>query len=340
MTVAGSAQWWNRATARQQKLCEPKPPTSTPARVIALRHQPMNRTAAPRGARTGTRSRRAGSAPAARARTAGRPGRGYRRARLRTRQSPGRFPAPVARRGSDVPPAAGYPAGGRPAAASAGALLEGLQARVACLRGRLQRGLASQGGIRLRSDSGKVGHLGEEDHIPELGLLQAVPARGGAAQDGGDASHASSAPALPCLRRRGVRRCATAAEIAVPLLDCRRRLTASAIQLFEAPRGVTAAASRRGARRGAHEGPRGGGNPPGSPAAKPAITPLRPENSGYPDEPKRASAASPSGIAPATSRAQPVPERRRRHHGAHGSKGQRSVPAASEARSCDPRCPD
>ena len=66
-----------------------------------------------------------------------------------------------------------------------------------------------------------------------------------------------------------------------------------------------------------------------------AIMQQRQESSRYPDEPERESAASPSGITPASSRAQLVAGRRRYRHGAHSAEGQISEPASPKARNCD-----
>ena len=43
---------------------------------------------------------------------------------------------------------------------------------------------------------GKIGHLEEKNHTPELGLLQAVPAKGGAAS--GLREFAPEGPPPPC----------------------------------------------------------------------------------------------------------------------------------------------
>ena len=83
-----------------------------------------------RVARTATRRRWAGNVPAARVRTAERPGSGNRRANQRTRRGRGRLPALSRRRGSNPRPAAGRE-GRQPQRLGAGARREGPRTRVA-----------------------------------------------------------------------------------------------------------------------------------------------------------------------------------------------------------------
>ena len=63
-------------------------------------------------------------------------------------------------------------------------------------KGRQYGGQAAHGSIRLGSKDGKIGHPEEKNHIPELGLLQAVPAKGGAAS--GLREFAPEGPPPPC----------------------------------------------------------------------------------------------------------------------------------------------
>ena len=215
-TFTRPASPWNRATAlRRRKLCEPNPPFSAPARVSALRHQPMNRDRCIAAARPDAASRcayshspqtgrqRNGSPRAHSGAARARRSSGHFANSSEPRPIAGRFPPPIiGSRGAEAichllpgirregvqqqqPRATGAI---QPEQCRAGARLEGPRRRLrdSELPASEDGSTAARPHIRLRPDDGEVGDLGEDDHVPALALLQAVPAKGAAAQDGGD----------------------------------------------------------------------------------------------------------------------------------------------------------